>query len=614
MSEPAASTPSGPAVPGAAVSDPSGSAVPGTAVSDPSGPAAPESTGPAASGGRRAGRAGGGLGPVDGATVEVVRSHLSSVAEEMRATLVRTAFNPVIYEVFDFGISVYDADLRLVAESTGLSRFLGANDYSIRKGVEYVGRENLRPGDVVLLNYPYWNAAHSYDATLFSPVFVDADLVGFLCVRAHWMDLGAKDPGYVLDSTDMHQEGIIFPGTKVFSEGVANREIIELIRFNSRMPDLVIGDLNAQVAALRTGERRLRELYTRYGGDVVASVVEIVIAAAAESAAEAVAGLPQGSWTAVDWLDDDGITEDPVRMRVTVTVADGTFTVDFAGSSGATAGPVNLPFGATIATCRVAFKAITTPTEQTNAGHFAPLEVRAEPGTLFHAAYPAATFTQWTGTVALELIYKALAQGMPERLPASSGGDVPGFMMVGIHPETGQMFAVSNNDPVGWGATPSHDGMNAANHLCQTQARNTPVEVLEARTGMFFERVEMREDSGGAGRFRGGVGLRRDIRFVVPGEFLSVIKKTRSRPWALEGGLEPEPNQVVVFPGTEREHRVSTKRTRVEVGDRITLLTAGGGGHGDPRDRDPDLVRRDVAEGYVSPEAARETYGAEVVR
>ncbi|MEV4527343.1 hydantoinase B/oxoprolinase family protein, partial [Streptosporangium sp. NPDC049304] len=390
--------------------------------------------------------------------------------------------------------------------------------------------------------------------------------------------------------------------------------IIELIRFNSRMPDLVIGDLNAQVAALRTGERRLRELHTRYGGDVVASVVETVITAAAESAAEAVARLPQGSWTAVDWLDDDGVTGDPVRMEVTVTVADGTFTVDFAGSSGATAGPVNLPFGATIATCRVAFKAITTPTEQTNAGHFAPLEVRAEPGTLFHAAYPAATFTQWTGTVALELIYKALAQGMPERLPASSGGDVPGFMMVGIHPETGQMFAVSNNDPVGWGATPSHDGMNAANHLCQTQARNTPVEVLEARTGMFFERVEMREDSGGAGRLRGGVGLRRDIRFVVPGEFLSVIKKTRSRPWALEGGLEPEPNQVVVFPGTEREHRVSTKRTRVEVGDRITLLTAGGGGHGDPRERDPDLVRRDVAEGYVSPEAAREIYGAEVVR
>ncbi|GAA5077888.1 hydantoinase B/oxoprolinase family protein [Thermocatellispora tengchongensis] len=541
-----------------------------------------------------------------------MRSHLTSAAEEMRATLERTAFNPVIYEVRDYGISVYDPELRLVAESTGLSRFLGANDFSLRKGVEYVGKENLRPGDVVLLNYPYWNAAHSYDATLFSPVFLEEDLIGLLCVRAHWMDLGAKDPGYVLDSTDMHQEGLIFPGTKVYAGGVPNREIIELIRFNSRMPDLVIGDLNAQVAALRTGERRLIDLHTRYGTATVRAVIDTVVAAAAESAAEAVARLPQGTWTAVDWLDDDGVTGDPVRMQATVTIEDGTFTVDFAGSSPAVPGPVNLPLGATIATCRVAFKAITTPGEPANAGHFAPLRVRAEPGTLFHAVYPAATFTQWTGTVALELIYKALAQGMPDRLPASSGGDVPGFMMVGTHPDTGLMFAVSNNDAVGWGGTPAHDGIGPANHLCQTQARNTPIEVLEAKTGMFVERMEIREDSGGPGRHRGGPGLRRDIRFVTPGEFLTVIKKTKARPWALAGGHEPEPNQVIVFPGTERERRVSTRRTRVEPGDRVTLLTAGGGGHGDPRERDPEAVREDVAEGYVSREAAREVYGVEI--
>jgi N-methylhydantoinase B len=569
---------------------------------------------------------------VDGAETEVVRSYLVSAAEEMRAALVRTAFNPVIYEVHDFGISIYDRHLRLVAESTGLSRFLGANDYSIRRGVEYVGRENLHPGDVVLLNYPYWNAAHSYDATLFAPVFLpagdtasagdatsagdtasvvegDGELVGFLCVRAHWMDLGAKDPGYVLDSTDMHQEGLIFPGTKVVSRGRPVHEIHELIRFNSRLPELVLGDLNAQIAALRTGERRLIDLHRRYGPATVDTVIDRVITAAADSATEAVAALPQGSWTAVDWLDDDGVTTDPIRMQVTVTVADGTFTVDFAGSSPAVPGPVNLPLGATIATCRVAFKAITTPTEQTSAGHFAPLRVVAAPGSLFHAVYPAATFTQWTGTVALELIYRALAQGMPERLPASSGGDVPGFMMVGTDPQTGALYAVSNNDAVGWGGTPRHDGLGPANHLCQTQARNTPVEVLEARTGMFFERVEIRTDSGGAGRFRGGCGLRRDIRFVSAGEFLSVIKKTKSAPWALAGGSSPEPNQVVVFPGTEREARVGTRRTAVVAGDRVTLLTAGGGGHGDPAGRDPAAVRRDVAEGYVSARAAREVYG-----
>jgi len=559
---------------------------------------------------------------LDGATAEVVRSYLISAAEEMRATLIRTSFNPVIYEVHDFGMSMYDADLRLIAEATGLTFFLGANDFSLAKGVEYVGRENLHRGDIVLLNYPYWNAAHASDATLFAPVFMpdpadadpdaDGDLVGFLCVRAHWMDLGAKDPGYVLDSTDMHQEGLIFPGTKVVSRGEPVHEIHELIRFNSRMPAEVLGDLHAQIAALRTGERRLLEILGKFGRPTVAAAVDAIIADGEARSRAALAALPQGSWTATDWVDDDGITEDPVKMQVTVTIADGTFTVDFAGSSPAVPGPINMPYGATEAICKVILKSLTSPDQPSNAGTIAPLRVRAEPGSLFHAVYPQPTFTLWTGIVAVELILKALAQGMPDRLPASSGGDVPGFMMVGIHPDTGQLFAVSNNDPVGWGGTREHDGMNAATHVSGSTGRMTPIEVLEARTGMFFERFEMRTDSGGAGRHRGGVGLRRDIRFVTPGEFLSVIKKTKSAPWALDGGAQPDPNQVIVHPGTDRERRVSTKRTPVVPGDRVTLLTAGGGGHGDPRRRDPAAVREDVAEGYVSPAAAREVYGVDV--
>ena len=551
----------------------------------------------------------------DGATVEVVRSYLLAAAEEMRTTLVRTAFNPVIYEVLDFGISIYDEHLELVAEAPGLSRFLGANDHSIRRGVEYVGRENLHPGDVVLLNYPYWNAAHAYDATLFAPVFLpDGEPVGFVCVRAHWMDLGAKDPGYVLDSTDVRQEGLLFPGTKVWDRGEPVTAIHELIRFNSRMPDLVLGDLHAQVAALRTGERRLLDIVGRFGPATVRACVARFLDAAERSSRDAVAALPHGSWTAVDWLDDDGISDEPVRMQVTVTIGDDHgFHVDFTGSAPATRGPVNLPLGATLACARVAFKALTTPFEATNAGHARPLRVTAPAGSLFHAVYPAATFTQWTGNLAVELIFKALAQGMPEWVAACSGGDVPGFMMVGAHSDTGEFFAVSNNDVVGWGATAWHDGAGPLNHPCQTVARTTPIEVLETRSGMLVERMEVRTDSGGAGRFRGGPGIRRDLRFVSDGEFLSVVKRTRSRPWALAGGHEPEPTRVIAFPGTGRERRLSTRRVAVRAGDRVTLLTAGGAGHGDPRDRDDAAVRVDVAEGYVSATAARETYGVDDV-
>jgi N-methylhydantoinase B len=552
---------------------------------------------------------------LDGSRVEVVRSYLVAAAEEMRATLIRTAFNPVIYEVLDFGISMYDARMRLIAEAPGLTRFLGANDYSLRKGVEYVGLENLHRGDIVMLNYPYWNAAHAYDATMFAPVFVppddgvdDGELIGFVCVRAHWMDLGAKDPGYVLDSTDVHQEGILFPGTKVFERGEPNHQILELIRFNSRMPDLVIGDLHAQVASLRTGERRLLDVYAKFGRDLVDASIETILAHAEQATRDALDRLPQGTWNAVDFLDDDGISDDMVRMEVTVTIADGKFIVDFAGSSTATAGPVNMPYGATIAMCKVVLKALTSPGQPSNAGSTAALEVRAEPGTLFHAVYPAATFTQWTGNLAVELIRKALAHGMPDMISASSGGDVPGFMMVGNHPDTGEFFAISNNDPVGWGATARHDGAGPQNFLCQTNAHNTPIEVLEARSGMRFERMEIITDSGGAGRHRGGCGMRRDIVFDCPGEFLSVIKKTKTAPWALDGGHEPQPNQVIVFPDTEHERTISTERIAVQPGDRIRILTAGGGGHGDPTDRSPDAVRHDIDEGYITVKAAHRIY------
>jgi N-methylhydantoinase B len=549
---------------------------------------------------------------VDGATVEVIRSYLVSVAEEMRVTLIRTAFNPVIYEVLDFGISVYDGDLELVAEAPGVTRFVGANDYAIRKGVEYVGVENLERGDVVVLNYPYWNSAHTYDATLFAAVFAPRGErpVAYLVVRAHWLDLGAKDPGYVLDSTDVHQEGLIFPGTKVVKGGKPDREILELIRFNSRMPEAVLGDLNAQIAAIRTGERRLLELFEKFGEEAIAAAVATILDHGERTARRQLAMLPEGSWTAVDWINDDGLSDEPLKLQVTVTIADGEFVVDWAGSAPVARGPVNLPFGSTISTCRMAFKGLTSPGEPTNGGQLRPLVVRAEPGTLMHAVYPAPTFTLWAGMVALELIFKALAQGAPDAVPASSGGELPGYMMVGIHPDTGRLFAISNGESIGWGATAGHDGADLLNHLCQTVVRNTPIEVMEAKTTMFFERAEAIRDSGGAGRRRGGVGMRRDIRFVGPGELLAVTKKSTA-PWGLDGGGEPEANRMIAYPDTPRERRVTTRRVAVESGDRFRVLSAGGGGRGDPREREAERVREDVLDGFVSREAAHDVYGVD---
>ena len=550
------------------------------------------------------------------AATEVIRSYLASAAEEMRRTLIRTAFNPVIYEVLDFGISVYDANLDLIADARSLALFLGANDYAIRKGVEYVGIDRLERGDIVLMNYPYWNSAHSMDVTLFAPVFPDDDGVAraderpfaFTCIRAHWMDLGAKDPGYVLDSTDMHQEGLIMPCLKVYKRGVPDREIFELIRFNSRMPDLVIGDLEAQVAATRTGERRLMDLHRKFGAETFERAIAQILAHGEAVARRELAKLPRGTWSASDLVDDDGVSDAPVPIAVTVTIDDAGMHCDFSASSPAVRGPINMPFGLTQTVCKLVLKSLTTPDVPSNAGHFKPLTVVAPPGNLFHAVYPAATFTLWTSHLALELVYKALAQGMPERLAASSGGDVMGFMMVG-HDAAGQLYAVSNNDAIGWGATLEHDGVNATNHISGSLVRNTPIEVMEMKTGMFVEAFELVPDSGAAGTHRGGLGLVRRIRFRTAGEFLSVTKKTRTRPWSLAGGCESHPNRVRLFVDTDRERDVGTYRATIAAGDVVECRTGGGAGYGPPSARDPQRVLDDVREGYVSVDAARERYG-----
>ncbi|MDA4127620.1 MAG: hydantoinase B/oxoprolinase family protein [Thaumarchaeota archaeon] len=547
----------------------------------------------------------------DGVVTEMVRSHLASAAEEMRRTLIRTAFNPVIYDVLDFGISIYDRNRDLVAEAPGIPAFIGANDYAIKKGVEYVGEENMEPGDIVIMNYPYWSSAHTSDMTLFAPVFdpTTRELAAYECIRAHWIDIGAKDPGYVLDSNSIHQEGIVFPGTKVYARGEPVPQILEILRFNSRAPETLLGDLNAQIAAVRTGERRLHRVFEKFGLEPVKRSFEQLFERGERQSMEALATLPHGTWSATDYLDDDGISDEMIEIKVAVTINDKEFKVDYTGSSPAVPGPVNMPFGGTYSTCKIAFKSLTTPMLPSNAGNYRPLSVVAPPGSLLHAVYPAATYTLWTGHVAFEVIFKALAAPLLDRISACSGGDLPGFQMNGINPRTGRFYALSNNEPIGYGASSEHDGSNALQTHTANIARNTPTEVLEMRTGMMIERLELLTDSGGAGRFRGGLGVRRDIRIVEDGEILSVMKKTKTRPWALAGGKEPEPCSMRMFVGTPREIKVGTYRAKVRKGDLCVLESAGGGGFGDPRERDPAMILEDVLDEYVSVDTARDEYG-----
>ena len=567
---------------------------------------------------------------VDAATVEVIRNYLSSAANEMQRTLVRTAYNTIIYEILDFGISLYDAEMNLVADSPGLTMFLGANDYGLEKGVEYVGEENLEQGDIVIMNYPYWSSAHTLDVCLFSPIFHDNEHVGYAVIRAHWLDLGAKDSGYVIDSTDVHQEGMVFPGTKIYKGGEPDEEIFELLRYNSRTPQKVIGDVNAQIAALTTGKKRFRELHEKYGSGSVNAAVDSILDHGRRTSREGVADLPDGTWTAVDYLDNDGVNDEPVRMEAEVTIDGEDFSVDFSGSSEEVDGPVNLPYGMTETICKLCLKTLTTPDIPSNAGQYAPLNVTAPPGNLFHATYPAPTFTIWTGIVGVELVYEALAKGMPDRVPASSGGDLCGIVLVARDPETGEMFIESSNEGVGWGATDGFDGANALMHISETRVKNIPIEVFENKIPVRFDRLELREDSGGVGEYRGGLGVRRDYQFLDDVKGITLIKKTQTDGWGLEGGESGDRNVVVVrsngeegwrdrfdflvdndadYDPADNEQYTGMMQGRFEAGEVLSNRSGGGGGYGDPLDRDPEAVREDVADGYVSRKSAREDYG-----
>lgn len=549
----------------------------------------------------------------DSITTEIIRHGLLASAEEMARNLCRTAYNTVVYEIHDYGIGIHDANGDVVADAPGIAIFTRGNDHGIKKAVEFLGAEAMRPGDVFMLNYPYWSSAHTLDPLVFAPIHVDGELIGFASCRIHVLDLKQKDPGYVLDSTDMYQEGMFFPASRLYREGVQNDDFFNIVRFNSRMPERTIGDLQAQVSACVTGVRRTQEIAAKYGAGTLVAAMTAINDHGERLARLALAKLPKGTWTAHDFVDSDGVDLDRlIKLQVTVTVTDDEMVIDWTGSERDVRGPINLPVGQTEAFCSLIFKALTTPDTSVVAGNFRPMRVITEPGSVVHAVPPMPTFTLWTGLLGGEVVLKALAQGMPELVPACSGGDVCSMMGLGVNPRNGESWLEATNEAVGFGAHAGGDGSDGIMHLSEPGCRNNPVEVLETKSPMFIESYGYRPDTGGAGRHRGGVGVSRSYRFLAPSTGICLVYKTKTKPWSIAGGRVGENNRVVLNPGTEREVVQGGSYNLLETGDVLVNDTGGGGGYGDPLDREPQRVAHDVRNGFVSVEAAARDYGVVV--
>jgi N-methylhydantoinase B len=559
----------------------------------------------------RAGQ-GGRSGPADADPIvtEVIRHGLESVARQMKSALVRTAFSPIIYEVLDFAVALYDPSVRMLAQAPSLPLFMGRLSFCVENAVAAVGGPaELEPGDIVLYNHPYGTGSHPQDAALVMPVFHrDQRLVGYAAVKGHWLDIGGKEP-YATDTVDMFQEGTIFPGVKLVRGGRIVGDVYRTALANSRVPKMVAGDINAELVAVRAGASGLLRVVERYGIETLEASVERMFDHGEGAVRAWLEAIPDGRYLGAGSLDSDGVGAGEVAFEVAVEVAGSSVCVDFSGTPDQRPGPVNSALPKTVSATRVAISLLAGGGESPNEGHFRPIEVVTRPGSLFHPLPPAPTFIGgWAAIGAMDAIFRALAQAVSSAAPASSGGDICSLVWWGTRSD-GSPWADGSPHPVGQGASSRGDGAHALMHVSEAATRLAPAEVWESRNPWLIERVELAPDSGGAGAYRGGNGLDLDLRLLEDAELTSVVDRTRHPPAGLRGGGPARANDaVLVRPGGERLHCAKATRLAAPRGSLLQLRTGGGGGFGDPGARDPAAVLADVREGYLSEERARLDY------
>jgi N-methylhydantoinase B len=570
------------------------------------------------------GEGGSGSDGIDPVTLEVARNACAAVAEEMNATLVRTAYSPNVTERRDCSCAVFDAAGDLVAQAENIPVHLGAMPFSVAAALDAFPGDELAPGDAVLLNDPFRGGAHLPDLTLVTPVFAEGADAGdeplaFVANRAHHADIGGSRAGGVAaDSTEIYQEGLRIPPVKLYDRGEPNAGVFDTILANVRTPDERRGDLRAQVAANETGVDRYRELHARYGDDLPAITAAVQDYAERRTRAE-IRDLPDGEYGFADVLDDDGRGAEDVRIAVSVTVAGDAITVDFDGTAPQTRGPVNAVFAVTASATYYAVRCVTDPDVPPNAGAYRPVDVHAPTGTVANPEPPAAVVggNLETSQRVTDVVLGALAECAPERAAAAGQGTMNNVTFGGTDTRDGpggaggdgQQWAFYETGGGGAGAHAAGDGMDGV-HVHMSNTLNTPVEVLETTYPLRVRRYALRPDSGGAGEHRGGLGLRRDIEVRDGTAFSLLADRHHHGPYGLAGGDPGESGAAFLTPvGADDPVRLPPKTTRdLDPGDLVSIRSPGGGGYGDPSERARAAIERDLRLGKLSVEAAKERY------
>jgi N-methylhydantoinase B len=544
---------------------------------------------------------------IDPITVEIIRCALKAAANEMSAVLKKTAYNMMIYEVQDYCVGMVDRQGRTMSQNEGaLPIFLADLGVAAQDGVEVYGLANIHPGDIFLVNHPEICGQHLNNMVVYTPFFWEGKLLCFLAVRAHWIDVGGASTGFGSSLTrDVYEEGLQIRSVKIYKQGKPNLEVLRLIEDNIRFPESSLGDLRAQIACCRTGEERLEQICRKYGANLFHEAVHVIWEQTDKLVRDSVRAIPDGLYKASSFLDNDGrdFTK-TVPIKVNVKVRGEELTIDFSEVSDQVPGFINCGSSGGMAAARVAFKALTSPHGEVNEGSFRALDVILPPGKLLSARRPA-PIGGWSLSLptVLDTIFRALAPVLPERIPAAHKGDMGGYAIFGAHPKTRRRYVCQNIIGGGWGGRPFEDGASASVSMCQGDVKNTPIELQELYYPVLYEDHALRPDSGGAGKFRGGLGVEVKVKALHDLYVTRNTDRIECPPWGLLGGREALTNRTMIQRnGQEEKLPGKFSHLLVRAGESVTFLTAGGGGYGDPSERDPNAVKRDVALGYVSQE------------
>jgi N-methylhydantoinase B len=553
---------------------------------------------------------------LDPFTVEIIKDGLNAIGDEMFVSLQRTSKSPIIYEVLDYCCGITDDQGRLLAQGNGVAGFLGTLSFAVPSVLEKFGRDGFREGDVFITNDPYTGGGtHLSDVSLVMPILVDGDLIGFSANKAHWTEVGGKDPGsWTTDSTDIFQEGMQFPCVRLIDGGEPIQSLFDMIEANVRTPDMTLGDVWAQVASCRLGARRLQELCGKHGAPAVREAIDVLLDYGEAMVLQELANLPAGVYEAEDWIDDDGLSDEPLFCRVKVTVEQDSFTCDFTGSAPQAKGPINCTWTGLVSAVRLVFKALTDPHIPANEGTFRPMHVICPEGTVLTAKRPAPVSTYWeTMIFAADLVWKALAPVVPHRLAAGHFLSVCADVTFTIHPDTNQPAILVEPNAGGWGAGFDQDGEGGLVCIGDGETYILPLEVTETIYGIQVDQFSFNTAPGGEGKYAGGRGLIRDYRILSDhgGFITATFGRHKFLPWGVDGGNSGSRNavQVIFADGSEPVTFGKSARFPLQKGDVARLITGAGGGWGDPGERARDAVRADLRAGLISEETAREVYG-----